>query len=447
MRQAFGNASARPADALKEFGSVARVGSHSLDAMRSQPAPRAGLGDAPAGHGTGVRIRSLAAAAAKDAGGVDEELLGEFLQALVAAVESGDRLPRKALRRCAESGRRAAAQGVALRALLDLHLSAAWRLWRHLPPVAQSVDEAAADPAAVVRAGEVMLRAVDDAVAALTEGYQLARRDVLAAQTAARREFVDDLLLGGIQAAAGLAERAGTFGLNLAGPHAAVVVRAERPFVDSSSLTSSLERSVLGSKADADALVTTKDDALVVVFAAPDRAAVDQVVGALTAALPAPAAGVRLRRVAPVGEWRMGVGRPLQGPAGVRESYVQALEALDLGERLGLQDRVHDAAGLLLHRVLMRDEAAMRDLVDAVLSPLAAARGGAEPLLRTLEAYFGAGGNASLAARSLHLSVRALTYRLTRIAALTGRDPADPAHRFELQTALAGARLLGSFDA
>src|SRR6185312_11704531 len=116
---------------------------------------------------------------------------------------------------------------------------------------------------------------------------------------------------------------------------------------------------------------------------------------------------------------------------------------LDLGERLGLQDRVLDAAGLLLHRVLMRDEAAMRDLVDAVLSPLAAARGGAEPLLRTLEAYFGAGGNASLAARSLHLSVRALTYRLTRIAALTGRDPADPSHRFELQTALAGARLLG----
>ena len=42
---------------------------------------------------------------------------------------------------------------------------------------------------------------------------------------------------------------------------------------------------------------------------------------------------------------------------------------------------------------------------------------GAEPLLRTLEAYFAAGGNASLTARSLHLSVRALTYRLEKIAA------------------------------
>ena len=73
-----------------------------------------------------------------------------------------------------------------------------------------------------------MLRAADDAVAALTEGYQLARRDLVRARPAARREFVDDLLLGGTQALAGLVERAGSFGLNLAGPHAVVVVRAEQ---------------------------------------------------------------------------------------------------------------------------------------------------------------------------------------------------------------------------
>ena len=39
--------------------------------------------------------------------------------------------------------------------------------------------------------------------------------------------------------------------------------------------------------------------------------------------------------------------------------------------------------------------------------------------------------------------VDALTYRLQKIAELTGRDPADPTHRFELQTAVTGARLLG----
>ena len=207
-----------------------------------------------------------------------------------------------------------------------------------------------------------------------------------------------------------------------------------------------LERSILGAKADADALVTTKDGHLVVIFAAPDRSGDRRGdrAGSPAACLP--------RRPPPVcscggpprsGAWRIGVGRAHQGPAGVRLSFEQAQEALELGARLGGSEQVVDAADLLMYRVLVRDETAMRELMDAVLTPLTAARGGAEPLLRTLEAYFAAGGNASLSARSLHLSVRALTYRLEKIAELTGRDPADPAQRFELQTAVAGARLLG----
>jgi sugar diacid utilization regulator len=38
--------------------------------------------------------------------------------------------------------------------------------------------------------------------------------------------------------------------------------------------------------------------------------------------------------------------------------------------------------------------------------------------------------------------VRALTYRLERIHKLTGANPAEPAHRYMLQTAVIGARLL-----
>ena len=389
---------------------------------------------------SGPPLDRIAAAAAQDAGGVDPVLLADFLPALVAAVATGNRLGRRDLDTYRDSGRKAAARGVALRALLDLYLSAGWRLWRHLPEVGLTQDQAAA-----MRAGEVMPRAADDVVAVLTEGYQLARRDLVAAQAAARREFVDDLLLGGTQTLAGLVERAGSFGLNLAAPHAVVVVQAERPFTDSSPLAEQLERSILGAKADADALVTTKDGSLVVVFAAPDRSAINEVITGLTGSLPAAATstGVQLRRTAQVGAWRMGVGRAHQGPSGVRLSYELAREALDLGARLGGSQQVWDAADLLVQRVLIRDETAMRELVEAVLTPLATARGGAGPLLRTLEAYFAAGGNASLCARSLHLSVRALTYRLAKIADLTGRDPANPVQRFELQTAVTGARLLG----
>ena len=85
----------------------------------------------------------------------------------------------------------------------------------------------------------------------------------------------------------------------------------------------------------------------------------------------------------------------------------------------------------------------MRELIAATLTPLLEARGGAEPLLETLRAYFAAGGVATAAARSLHLSVRALTYRLERIARLTGHDPADAQDRFTLQAAVVGQQLLG----
>jgi DNA-binding PucR family transcriptional regulator len=46
-------------------------------------------------------------------------------------------------------------------------------------------------------------------------------------------------------------------------------------------------------------------------------------------------------------------------------------------------------------------------------------------------------------AARLHLSVRAVTYRLSRIADLIGRDPTDPAQRLQLQAAVTAADLLG----
>lgn len=228
---------------------------------------------------------SVAQAGADDAGGLDPALLGDFLPIVVDAVAAGRLLNRKDTKRFHDIGRSAAAKGVALRALLDLYLSAAWRLWDHLP----EVRAADSDPQGVVRAGRAVLRAADDVVAALTEGYQLARRELIRAEALARREFVDDLLHGiraGSGAIAGLIERAAGFGLTLAGAHAVAVVRADGGFTDDSAMNRAVERTLLGSKADSDALVATKDGQLVVVFAAPDRAAVTIVVDRLTAALP-----------------------------------------------------------------------------------------------------------------------------------------------------------------
>jgi hypothetical protein len=52
-------------------------------------------------------------------------------------------------------------------------------------------------------------------------------------------------------------------------------------------------------------------------------------------------------------------------------------------------------------------------------------------------------GNQTAAARQLHVSVRAVAYRLDRVHALTGYHAGEPTQRFTLHTAVLGARLLG----
>jgi hypothetical protein len=374
-------------------------------------------------------LARVGAGGAADAGGLAVGLLGDFLQVLSAAVVAGHQITGKQLRAYQALGDTAAQQGVALRALLDLYLSAAWRLWRHLPPVANAAD----NPDGVVVAGEVMLHAVDDVVAALTEGYQLARRSLVRAQESARREFIDDLLSGTADVVSVL-QRADGFGMDLAGPHAVAVVTGSQPFGDTNPLIATIERAIQGSKGDAQALLASKEGRLVIVFPAPDRAAIVYVTEHLVDALG--------RRKAATGTWQVGVGRAGSGADGVVSSYREARDALELATLLELRTPVVEARDLLVYQVLLRDRPALVDLVNSTLTPLQQARGGAQPLLDTLGAYFDAGGNAAQAARAQHLSVRAVTYRLDRVRELTGHDPADPDERFALHVAVLGARLL-----
>lgn len=386
-------------------------------------------------------LSEVAAGGASDAGGLPVELLGNFLAELAAAVVAGQPISRRDLRAYRSRGDAAAKQGVALRALLDLYLSSAWRLWRHLPPVAQ----AARSPSGVVTAGEVMLHAVDDVVAALAEGYQLARRALVRAQVSARREFVDDLLAGAVDVASVL-QRAEGFGLDLSGPHAVAVVQAERPFTDASPLIATLERAVQAGDGDGQALLASKQGRLVVIFPAPNRRVIDAALTRLGSALgrrPGDGAGVQLRRQVAAGVWQIGLGRAGSGADGVLASYREALDALELAGILGWDSPVIAAADLLVYRVLLRDRPALDDLVASTLTPLLSARGGAAALLDTLVAYFRCGTNSARTARELHVSVRAVSYRLDRVRDLTGLDPSRSEDGLALHVAALGAALLG----
>ncbi|APE38659.1 hypothetical protein BOX37_23455 [Nocardia mangyaensis] len=367
-------------------------------------------------------------AALADSGGLDPALLGNYVSALTRVSASRTALSRDELEDYRGCGGQAAAAGVPLAALVDLYLSATWRLWSHLP----AVTAAASDLRSIHAVGETVMRAAGDAVAAVNDGYQVARQSVIRRQEAARREFIDDLLTGSSDVA-GLLSRAAGFGLDLSGPHGVAVVRAHRPFTEDSELLDDIERSLSGRNSPP-TLVASKDGVLVVVVTVVQPDAFSSVTSALVDIL-ATSAGLA------DGDWQVGVGRVRPGPGGVLRGYDEARDALSLAALLRIETRVVAAVDLLVYRVLLRDRAAIADLILTTLGPLDDVRGTAI-LLETLDAYLDTGGNTAQTARRLHLSVRAVTYRLARIRDAIGLDPTDAAVRLPLHVAVLGARLL-----
>jgi sugar diacid utilization regulator len=403
----------------------------------------------------GPDLGPIAAAASREAGGVPVGLLADYLPAAAEAAAGGRRLTAAELSGYGRSGEQAALSGVALRGLVDLFLSATWRLWRELP--------AGTSPTAVRAAGLALLRAADDAVAAAAEGFERALLTVARREEAERREFFDDLL-SGRGGVGDLIVRGDQLGLRLAGPHQVVVAGSAAAGATLNPAGVAVDAAVADAAAPSPALVATRGGRIVAITGAAGGKEADRVARALARLLaraqpdagvgqppPGTGAGRPPARTgtgqAPAGPepsppWRIVVGRPYPGPSGVVRSYEEAAEALDVAERLGLPEPVASASDLLVYQVLLRDRTAITDLVRTVLMPLGTARGGAGPLLATLAAYFARGGVAAAAARDLHLSVRAVTYRLARVRDLTGRDPGLPADALTLQVAVIGARLL-----
>ncbi|MFD9882809.1 PucR family transcriptional regulator [Streptomyces alboflavus] len=342
---------------------------------------------------------------------IPEEYLDGFAGILTEASATGRRLTRDELDSRRALGERAAEAGHGLRVLVAAHLAATRESLR---------------PGGGNASADQILATVEQAVDAFAEGYERAQRIAVRQESTARREFIDDLLYGRSDLGL-LAQRAERFGLRLSYEHAVAVAQGEIAHDEGDPAPREVERALISRFGDRSILLTTKDGRLVCI-APGDQ---DEILAYFAKQAHAATDG-----------GRVAIGRPQPGPGGVVQSYEEALNALDLAERLEMDDPVLRAADLLVYPVLTRDRQAMADLVQSALGPLREARGGAQPLMDTLTAYFDSGCVAAEAARRMALSVRALTYRLERIHRLTGADPADPVHRYMLQTAVIGARLL-----
>ncbi len=382
-------------------------------------------------------LTSAARGASEDVGGVPVELLGDYLPMLAAAATSGVLPDRSKIDAVRQQGRRAAEQGISVGRGVDLYLSAARRVWGELPAVVRERDNKA-----VRAAAEAVLHVVDDAVASFVEGHAEVGHEMIRREETLRRELIEDLLRGGTHLAE-LVERAEPFGLDLTRAHQVALAEPGRRLSSIAAATTALERVVLDRFGDRDVLVATKERLVVVIAlaeatGAPSTSDGDTATGNLGGIVHAELS--RLRRGSP---WRVAVGRPHPGAYGIARSYEEARDGLTMATRMHMDKSIIETRDLLTYRVLARDQPALVDLVLFVLSPLARARGGAGPLLETLAAYFDSGCVATVAAAELHLSVRAVTYRLARVRSLSGFDPADPAHRFTLHAAVLGAKLLG----
>lgn len=357
---------------------------------------------------------------------ISDEFLGRY-PVLLAEVSETGRLPRRdELAAFRELGERAAERGHGLRHLVALFIGSTRELWGGLPGIARS-----ATAAERARTGDALLATLDAVTAALGDGHERAVRMAMRQEEGERREFIDDLLYGRSDLGR-LAERAQRFGLRLAGAHAVAVATGPEKYDDVHPMARRIERELLGRFGERDVLLSTKDGRLVCVAPSSEATVLD----AFARYAESPGPGY-------TPACRVALGRQHSGASGVVRSYEEALNALDLADRLGLTAvRLH-AAELLVFPVLLRDRAAMADLVRTVLGPLTQARGGAEPLVDTLTQCAAAGYVNAEAARRLGLSVRTLSYRLDRIRALTGYDPSDALHRYTLETAAMGARLLG----
>lgn len=361
-----------------------------------------------------------------------------FLFALVDAATTGRRLTRDEHDHCRRLGQETARSGVPQSQVINLFIRAGTVVWPELPSLVRLEQRRPQCNSGVVEVGTAVLRLIDGAITAVHDGYAEAQRYCAGLEKISRRKFESDLLdpLANVNA---LLQNAELFGLLLAAPHTVAVISGNQPLERPKRIIAVIEATVRSRFRCQNLMVFPRNGSLLVVFTMIRNQSRAQLLGdALSGVM-----NDVLRTESGNGGWRIAIGRPHAGARGVLRSYRDATDALHLAGRLKLDDAVIDAERLLVYRVLLRDESAMYELIDSVLAPLRDAHHGPEPLLETLDAYFSSGMVVAEAARQLHLSVRAVSYRIARVRALTGYDVNIPSDRIALQIAVTGAGLLG----
>jgi purine catabolism regulator len=140
-----------------------------------------------------------------------------------------------------------------------------------------------------------------------------------------------------------------------------------------------------------------------------------------------------------------GMGRIATNLQAIPTAYREAQQALEIGQKLFGEGKLHSFAQLGIYRLLfhLNGQSELREFYQETLGPLLAAdTRGDGAFLETLECFFRCNGNLSETARAMHFHRNSLLYRLGRIEEILGRSLEDSELRLSLQIALKIRHLL-----
>ena len=275
-------------------------------------------------------------------------------------------------------------------------------------------------------------RRLYERAAVVTGLLLLLRRTVAETENRIRGELISDLLGDPERDPAGLAERGRRLGIDLDRPHVLLVAEAAAR----EKLGGAAMRYLFGGDIHG---VSAEHAGTVVLL-------IDCDGGGTTPGDAARAAATQLGHLVQAPVTVAGTG-PARGARELAAAYAEAARCLRAMRVLGREGEGACVDELGFLGVVLGNAKDVDGFVTAVLGPLLRydERRGTQ-LVRTLRAYFGAGGSLIRAKDELHVHVNTVVQRLDRIQVLLGRNWNEPDRALELHLALRLHLLSGGRD-
>ncbi|TXS08708.1 helix-turn-helix domain-containing protein [Streptomyces sp. NBC_01201] len=273
-------------------------------------------------------------------------------------------------------------------------------------------------------------RRLYERAAVVTGLLLLLRRTVAETENRIRGELISDLLSDPERDPAGLAERGRRLGIDLDRPHVLLVAEAAaREKLGGAAMRYLFGGDIHGVSAEHAGTVVLLVDG-----------------GGTPPGDAARAAATQLGHLVQAPVTVSGTG-PARGARELAAAYAEAARCLRAMRVLGREGEGACVDELGFLGVVLGNAKDVDGFVTAVLGPLLRydERRGTQ-LVRTLRAYFGAGGSLIRAKDELHVHVNTVVQRLDRIQVLLGRDWNEPDRALELQLALRLHLLSGTRD-